>query len=187
MEDRYRQRIIERLDKQRKKGVKKYGGTLETNKAGMLERLEHLAQELTDGLEYIEWIKELVGGQALETEPTCFIRPHTVCYNEKCWKYHAYRTECWSNYFCHHRGEPEREETCSSCGHYYKNVGQDIEVQCCSVNGTDVACEKWKPQIVERRCETCRFYSPTLIGNCDYIIPIERECKNNYLSRWEAK
>lgn len=120
-------------------------------------------------------------------EQICIVRPLTVCYNEKCWKDHAYRTECWSNYFCHHRGEPERKETCSNCGYYYKNVGRDIEVQCCSGNGTDVACDKWKPQIVERRCETCRFYSPTLIGNCDYIIPLERECKNNYLSRWEAK
>lgn len=154
MEDRYRQRIIDRLDQQREKGVKKYGGTLETNKAGMLERLEHLAQELTDGLEYIEWIKELVSGQPQESEPTCFIRPLVVCYNEKCLVDQVYRAECCSNYFFHHRGEPERNETCGNCGHYHKKVSQDIEIQCCCGNGTDKACEMWKP-IVEKSCETC--------------------------------
>lgn len=57
-EDRYRKRIIERLDKQRAKGFNKYGQCLENNEASINERLEHLAQELTDALEYIEWIKE---------------------------------------------------------------------------------------------------------------------------------
>lgn len=58
MDSRYRQAIIDRLDSQRNKGVNKYGQPLELNRANIDERLEHLAQELTDGLEYIEWIKE---------------------------------------------------------------------------------------------------------------------------------
>lgn len=60
IESRYRDRIISRLDAQRDKGLEKYGQILEQNPAGIEERLEHLAQELTDGLEYIEWIKEHV-------------------------------------------------------------------------------------------------------------------------------
>jgi len=55
---RYLDRIIARFKSQRKKGIDKYGQVLENNHAPMLERLEYLAQELTDGLMYIEWIKE---------------------------------------------------------------------------------------------------------------------------------
>ncbi len=54
----YLDNIIHRLEQQIAKGKEKYGQTLEQNKASNLERLEHLAQELTDGLAYIEWIKE---------------------------------------------------------------------------------------------------------------------------------
>jgi hypothetical protein len=54
----YLDRIIARFKAQEKKGIKKYGQILENNNAPMLERLEHLAQELTDGLMYVEWIKE---------------------------------------------------------------------------------------------------------------------------------
>ena len=55
---RYLDRIIARFKSQRKKGIDKYGQVLENNHAPMLERIEHLAQELTDGLMYIEWMKE---------------------------------------------------------------------------------------------------------------------------------
>lgn len=55
---RYLDRIIDRFKSQRKKGIDKYGQVLENNHAPLFERLEHLAQELTDGLMYIEWIKE---------------------------------------------------------------------------------------------------------------------------------
>lgn len=58
LENSYRSRIIERLDNQIRKGIAKYGQQLENNKAHVFERLEHLAQELTDALQYIEWIKE---------------------------------------------------------------------------------------------------------------------------------
>lgn len=58
----YRQTIIDRLDKQTEKGIKKYGGTID--KSGHLksasESLEYLAEELTDGLVYIEHTKKLV-------------------------------------------------------------------------------------------------------------------------------
>lgn len=53
----YQARIFERFHAQRAKGIGKYGQPLEDNPASIDERLEHLAQELTDGLMYIEWIK----------------------------------------------------------------------------------------------------------------------------------
>ena len=53
----YQRRIFERFHSQRQKGIGKYGQPLEDNPASRDERLEHLAQELTDGLMYIEWIK----------------------------------------------------------------------------------------------------------------------------------
>ncbi|MGW9128080.1 hypothetical protein ACWGPW_24215 [Paenibacillus chitinolyticus] len=55
----YRQPIIDRLDQQTNKGINKYGHTID--KSGHLknaaERLEYLAEELTDALVYIEHIK----------------------------------------------------------------------------------------------------------------------------------
>lgn len=55
----YRPAIIERLDRQTEKGIQKYGGTID--KSGHLqsasECLEYLAEELTDGLVYIEHTK----------------------------------------------------------------------------------------------------------------------------------
>ncbi|UED72139.1 hypothetical protein [Brevibacillus sp. HD3.3A] len=55
----YRQPIIDRLDRQTEKGIRKYGDTID--KAGHLkngtERLEYLAEELIDALVYIEDIK----------------------------------------------------------------------------------------------------------------------------------
>lgn len=64
----YRQPIIDRVDNQTRKGIKKYGGTIE--KAGHLrsglQRLEYLAEELTDGLVYIEDLKAYI--QQLEDD-----------------------------------------------------------------------------------------------------------------------
>jgi|GEM_PF-5611085 len=58
----YRQPIIDRLDKQTEKGIKKYGGTID--RSGHLktadESLEYLAEELTDGLVYIEHAKQMM-------------------------------------------------------------------------------------------------------------------------------
>lgn len=58
---RYLDAIINRFRAQEAKGVLKYGQPLEQNHGDMQYRLEHLAQELTDGLYYLEWIKEQLG------------------------------------------------------------------------------------------------------------------------------
>lgn len=53
----YRQGIINRLDRQTEKGIEKYGTVLsDYDKMKAIDRLEHLAEELTDGLVYIEHI-----------------------------------------------------------------------------------------------------------------------------------
>jgi hypothetical protein len=58
----YRQPIIDRLDRQTAKGIAKYGGTID--KSGHLtsatEALEYLAEEMTDGLVYLEHLKALI-------------------------------------------------------------------------------------------------------------------------------
>lgn len=57
----YLDRISERFHRQAEKGLGKYGVLLEDNqKLGFEERTEHLAEELTDGLQYIEHLKELM-------------------------------------------------------------------------------------------------------------------------------
>ena len=56
----YRDAVIARLDKQINKGKAKYGMTLEDNtQLTMTERHDHLAEELIDGLQYIEHLKAL--------------------------------------------------------------------------------------------------------------------------------
>lgn len=58
----YRKPIIDRIDSQTRKGLKKYGNTID--RPGHLksasEGLEYLAEELTDGLVYIEHSKKLI-------------------------------------------------------------------------------------------------------------------------------
>lgn len=56
----YWQRISGLADKQREKGRSKYGQGLESNPAGILERINHIQEELIDGLMYLEWLKEAV-------------------------------------------------------------------------------------------------------------------------------
>lgn len=46
--------------RQREKGLATYGQGLEANPADILKRLEHLQEELIDGLMYCEWIKEWI-------------------------------------------------------------------------------------------------------------------------------
>jgi len=53
----YRASIMNRVDRQSEKGLQKYGGFLTDNKWTTQQRLEHLAEELTDGLVYIEDIR----------------------------------------------------------------------------------------------------------------------------------
>ena len=67
----YWERITAIAEKQRAKGMSKYGQGLEANPADILERINHLQEELIDGLMYCEWIKdwvqetlgEMAGGQ----------------------------------------------------------------------------------------------------------------------------
>lgn len=51
---RYLDRIVARFKRQEAKGISKYGQILEDNLRGLLEALEYLAEELTDGLMYVE-------------------------------------------------------------------------------------------------------------------------------------
>ena len=61
----YLDRISERFHRQTEKGLEKYGVLLEDNQdLGFDERIEHLAEELTDGLQYIEHLKELMGNHS---------------------------------------------------------------------------------------------------------------------------
>lgn len=56
----YWERINELAQRQREKGIKTYGQGLEMNPASIIERLNHLQEELIDALMYTEWIKEKV-------------------------------------------------------------------------------------------------------------------------------
>lgn len=56
----YWQHITALAEKQRAKGMHKYGQGLEANTADILARINHLQEELIDGLMYCEWIKEWV-------------------------------------------------------------------------------------------------------------------------------
>jgi hypothetical protein len=54
----YKQIIMDRIDKQIEKGLNKYGQTLEDNQdMTTLDRIDYLAEELVDGLQYIEHLK----------------------------------------------------------------------------------------------------------------------------------
>lgn len=57
-ENPYWERITSLAERQRAKGMSKYGQGLEMNTADILERINHLQEELIDGLMYCEWIKE---------------------------------------------------------------------------------------------------------------------------------
>ena len=46
------------IDQQVKKGISKYGQTLDMNDDTIINRLNHFQEELADGLQYAEWIKE---------------------------------------------------------------------------------------------------------------------------------
>lgn len=56
----YWERIEAIAKKQREKGLSKYGVGLEKNALSILKRIEHLEEELIDGLMYCEWIKETI-------------------------------------------------------------------------------------------------------------------------------
>lgn len=54
----YWDRVTAIAQRQREKGLNKYGMKLEENDWPIEKRLEYLEEELVDGLMYIEWIKE---------------------------------------------------------------------------------------------------------------------------------
>lgn len=56
----YWERICKLADRQRTKGIQTYGQGLESNSADIVKRIEHLQEELIDGLMYCEWIKDKV-------------------------------------------------------------------------------------------------------------------------------
>ena len=57
-ENPYWHRITALAEKQRAKGISKYGQGLEANPADILARINHIQEELIDGLMYLEWAKE---------------------------------------------------------------------------------------------------------------------------------
>lgn len=56
----YWERICRLSERQRAKGMETYGQGLENNPAEILERIEHLQEELIDGLMYCEWLKDKI-------------------------------------------------------------------------------------------------------------------------------
>lgn len=56
----YWNRIEVIAKRQRDKGIKTYGQGLENNPLAIMKRIEHLEEELIDGLMYCEWIKEAI-------------------------------------------------------------------------------------------------------------------------------
>ena len=55
----YRDNIVELIDRQREKGLKKYGQTLEQNTTlSTVQRIEHAQEELVDALQYLEHLKQ---------------------------------------------------------------------------------------------------------------------------------
>lgn len=56
----YWERICRLSEKQRAKGMETYGQGLENNPAAVIERIDHLEEELIDGLMYCEWIKDKI-------------------------------------------------------------------------------------------------------------------------------
>ena len=48
------------IDQQVEKGISKYGQTLDMNDDTVINRLNHFQEELADGLQYAEWIKQSI-------------------------------------------------------------------------------------------------------------------------------
>ena len=63
MNNPYWERVNFIAERQREKGIETYGRGLESNPAQILKRIEHLQEELIDGLMYCEWIKDWLMGE----------------------------------------------------------------------------------------------------------------------------
>jgi hypothetical protein len=46
------------IDQQVEKGISKYGQTLDLNDDTIINRINHFQEEMADGLQYAEWIKQ---------------------------------------------------------------------------------------------------------------------------------
>lgn len=57
MVDKIVEQVIERFSERSKRGIEKYGTTLDQNKAPFVEWLNHLQEELMDAILYIERLK----------------------------------------------------------------------------------------------------------------------------------
>lgn len=58
MDNPYWKNITRIAERQRVKGIRRYGKGIEDNNLSVIDRFEFLQEELIDALMYIEWIKE---------------------------------------------------------------------------------------------------------------------------------
>jgi len=74
--DRYREAVIKKLDEQINKGVENYGQLLQDNESlNFEERLTYLQEELIDGAQYVEFVREKWGNsQSVITDQTYDIK-----------------------------------------------------------------------------------------------------------------
>ena len=90
----YREQINDLLDRQDRKGLSKYGLPLEQSRVEIAEKLNHLAEELIDGLRYVLWVMdELCVGRAGRDKRAVI----TCCNN------------------CHFAGRPTYVDPCATC------------------------------------------------------------------------
>lgn len=160
MENNYREQILARLDKQDEKGMAKYGTILEQNPADMVERLDHLAEELVDGLRYIEWIKDCV----LRKQP-----------EKKCTTCSGYLNGGCSFY------KEAGAKVCRDSGFaFWKEQKEEVKRDC---NGGS----QWQPQEPQKSCRTCKFESHIKPGKCRYkVIEEMGECRRTHCD-WMPK
>ena len=86
----YREQINDLLDRQDRKGLSKYGLPLEQSKAEIAEKLNHLAEELTDGLRYVLWVMDSLTPKScsncINVKRPGYLDPCASCKNENKWK-----------------------------------------------------------------------------------------------------
>lgn len=144
----YRRAIVARIDAQTTKGIEKYGQTLEFNPAGIVERLEHLAQELTDGLAYIEWVKECIADNWIKKDSeTIETESDKSCFDCK------YSCVPQNNEPCKSCSEIARDkhwepciDTIKSCANCKNNIDNEF---CCLISKEGCKTkhlEKWEPK-----------------------------------------
>lgn len=65
MKNPYSERIIQRIEKQTDKGIRKYGADMKANPLGLsiIEIVEYALEETADLMVYLEKVKELLGGE----------------------------------------------------------------------------------------------------------------------------